>query len=290
MVDLRLNVVFIGKKKLSEIETRLTGIELKLGRLISFDSISSITNEYPEPLATPLALEKSASLHTGRYFSLLDAGEAFIKYSWAIAVSLTNDKFDLVKNFRQPPSIGSITSFLREMLQSRKLSENPIGKILQNSFLQENGKLTQAGRFFLEEYTNIRNKTRGHSSSLPDGAYEMLYARHSPELHDSLEKCSHIQLPLIKIESANPESERISYDIRLLVGPPPFTHLERIETETRLRLDSLYIWDRENTFIDLMDFLICRACPICNLDHTFFLEQVTNKMNKYHSYYGNHRC
>lgn len=274
-------------------ETRLTRLEVAVGRLTSQAADSPIANIYPEPLATPLALEKGTYLNMGRYFSLLDAGEAFIKYSWAIAVSLhrlDNSEFDVIRDFRQPPSIGTFVKLLRDLLQLSSVFENPVGKTLQLSFFQENGKLTQAGRFFLDEYTNIRNINRGHSASLPDGAYEVPYLRHAGELHDALEKCPHLRFPLVQIQSANPVSEQISYDIRLLTGPPPFTNIERIQTESRLRLGGLYVWDRADIFVDLMNLLICRACPVCNLEHTFFLEQATSKVDKYHSYFGSHRC
>ena len=293
MAGLRRDVLLFRRNRWHQIETRLTGLEVAIGRLTSQAADSPIANIYPEPLATPLALEKGAYLHMGRYFSLLDAGEAFIKYSWAVAASiqrLDNSEFDVTKDFRQPPSIGIFVKLLRDLLQSRSVCENPIGKTLQLSFLQENGKLTQAGRFFLDEYTNLRNITRGHSSSLPDGAYETPYLRHAAELHDALERCPHIRFPLVQIQSANPVSDQISYDIRLLTGPPPFTKTERIQTESRLRLGGLYVWDGADIFVDLMNFLICRACPVCNLDHTFFLEQTTSKEDKYHSYFGSHRC
>lgn len=285
--------MFFRRNRLTIIETRLTGLEVALGRLTSQAVGSPIANIYPEPLATPLALARSTSLHTSRYFSLLDAGEAFIKYSWAIAASLQKEAdsgYEVSKDFRQSPTLGTFVKWLRDSLKSKTISSNKIGSALQKSLLQENGRLTQAGRFFLEEYANIRNVTRGHSSSLPDGAYEIPYLRHAPELHDALEKCAHIQFPLIWIESANPASAQISYDVRVLVGPPPFTQSERIETERRLRLGSLYVWDRADTFVDLMSLLVCQACPVCNLNHTFFLEQTTGKKDKYHSYFGNHRC
>ncbi|MBI4330567.1 MAG: hypothetical protein HY673_04750 [Chloroflexi bacterium] len=290
MAALRLKV-FFRRNRWNRIETRLTGLEVAVGRLTSLVADSPIANVYPEPVATPLALEKGANLHTGRYFSLLDAGEAFIKYSWATAMSLkmSDGDTDLLKELRQPLSIGALVKLLRDVLQSKFVKKNSIGKSLQVSFFQEDGRLTQAGRFFLDEYTNIRNTTRGHSSSLPDGAYEAPYLRHASELHDALGKCSHLQFPLVQIQSANPVGEQINYDVRMLVGPPPFTKIDRIETQSHLRLGGLYVWDRNDIFVDLMNFLICCACPVCHLDHTFFLEQSTGKADKYHSYFGSHR-
>lgn len=279
--------------RFNSIEARVTALEVAVGRLSSQMTGSPITAVYPEPLATPLALEKGASLHTGRFFSLIDAGEAFLKYSGAIAISLlvmAGNAYDIAKEFKQPPSLGRWVEILHDILYSSKLPDNTIAGALKSSVIKPNGKMTPAGRFFLEEFTNIRNLMRGHSASLPNGAYEAPYLRHSDELHDALGDCQHLRLPLILIESANPVTEQIDYDIRFLVGPPPFRQAARILTESRLRLNGLYVWDRGENFLDLNNLLICRTCPECKLNHTFFLEKMTSKTSYYHSYFGNHRC
>lgn len=280
--------------RFNSIEARVTALEVAVGRLSSQMTGSPITAVYPEPLATPLALEKGTSLHTGRFFSLIDAGEAFLKYSGAIAISLlvmAGNTYDIAKEFKQSLSLGRLVEILRDILCSGKLPDNTIARALKSSMIKPNGKMTPAGRFFLEEFTNIRNLMRGHSASLPNGAYEAPYLRHSDELHDALGDCPHLQLPLILIESANPVTKQIEYDIRLLVGPPATsTQVERIHTESRLRLNGLYVWDRGEDFLDLNDLLICRTCPECKFNHTFFLEKMTSKTLYYHSYFGNHRC
>lgn len=278
--------------RFNSIEARVTALEVAIGRLSSQMTGSPIAVVYPEPLATPLALEKGASLHTGRFFSLIDAGEAFLKYSGAMAISLlvmAGNTYDIAKEFKQPPSLGRLVEILHDILYSGKLPDNTIARALKSSVIKPNGKMTPTGRFFLEEFTNIRNLMRGHSASLPNGAYEAPYLRHSDELHDALGDCQHLQFPLVLIESANPVTEQIDYDIRFLVGPPPFTQVERIHTESRLRLNELYVWDRGENFLDLNDLLICRTCPECKLNHTFFLEKMTSKTLYYHSYFGNHR-
>jgi hypothetical protein len=278
--------------RLNSIESRITNLEVAVGRLSSQMMKSPIAVLYPEPLATPLALEKGASLHMGRYFSLIDAGEAFIKYSGAMAISLitmAGHTYDVAEEFKQPPSLGRWGEILREILYSSKLPASTIANALRSSVIKSNGKITPAGRLFLEEFVNIRNVNRGHTASLPDGAYEAPYLRHADELHDALANCEHLQLPLILIESANPASEPIEYDIRFLVGPPPFAQAERIHTASRLRLNGLYVWDRDEDFLDLNGLLICRSCPECKLNHTFFLEKIIDKNMHYHSYFGNHR-
>jgi len=279
--------------RLTTIEARITTLEVAVGRLSSQITASPIAVVYPEPLATPLALEKGTSLYMGRYFSLIDAGEAFITYSVSMAISLlvmAGSTYDIAGEFKKPPPLGRLVELLREILYSGKLPDNSVAAALHSSVIKPNGKMTPAGRFFLEEFPNIRNKTRGHSASLPDGAYEEPYLRHSGELHDALEDCEHLKLPLILIESANPATEQIEYDVRFLVGPPPFPQVERICTESRLRLNGLYVWDKGESFLDLNGLLIYKTCPVCNLNHTFFLERLTSKTAYYRSYLGDHRC
>jgi hypothetical protein len=283
-----------GKDEDNSIEARIAALEAAVGRLSSQMAGSPIASVYPEPLATPLASEKGASLHTGRFFSLIDAGEAFLKYSGAMAIGLlvmAGNTYDIAKVFKQPPSSGRFVEILREILSSGTLPDNAIARALKSSLIKPNGTMTPVGRFFLEEFTNIRNLMRGHSASLPDGAYEAPYLRHSNELHDALGDCQHLNFPLILIESANPATEQIDYDIRLLVGPvATLTQIERIQTGSRLKLNGLYVWNRGDIFVDLNSLLIYRNCPVCSLNHTFFLERMTGKTLYYHSYFGNHRC
>ena len=274
------------------IEVRLTALEAAVGRLTLQIISSPIALFYPEPIATPLAIESGAVLHHERFFSLLDAAEAFVKYSGAIAIGLyrlAGNSFDVQNEFRKPLSLGTWAEILWKLLQSGSITDNSIAGALMNSFIKPNGKPTPIGRFFLEEFVNIRNEERGHSSSLPDEAYERLHLRHSSVVHDALENCSHMNIPLIRIESVDVATEPISYDIRHLVGPLPLTRTERIQSGSKLRLNSLYIWDKADIFVDLADLLIYKSCPVCNLTHTFFLEKIDNKFLYYHSYFGNHR-
>ncbi len=274
------------------VETRLTALEAAVGRLTLQISNSPIALFYPEPIATPLAIENGAVLHHERFFSLLDAGESFIKYSGAIAIGLhrlADNDFDIQNEFRKPPSLGTWLDILWKLLQSGEITDNSVAKALKNSFIKPNGKPTPIGRFFLEEFVSIRNEQRGHASSLPDEAYERLHLRHSSVVHDALENCAHMHIPLIRIESVDVATEPISYDIRHLVGPPPLTRTERIQSINKLSLNSLYIWDNEDIFVDLSNLLIYKSCPVCNLTHTFFLEKSDNRFLYYHSYFGNHR-
>lgn len=138
--------------RFNSIEARITALEVAIGRLSSQITESPIAVVYPEPLATPLALEKGVSFHTGRFFSLIDAGEAFLKYSGVIAISLllmAGNTYDIAKEFRQPPSLGRLVEILRDILYSGKLPDNTIARALQSSMIKPNGKMTPAGRFFL---------------------------------------------------------------------------------------------------------------------------------------------
>lgn len=280
------------KTKIDSIEARIAGLEAAIGRIILRMDSSPIALAYPEPLATPLARESSATLYHERFFSLLDAGEAFIKYSGAIAIGLFNmggQNFDVNKEFAQPVSLGRWVEIINEVLSSGKLPDNSIANSFKTSLVKPNGKLTSAGRFFLEEFTNIRNIERGHASSLPDGAYERLHLRHAQVVHDALGNCAYLYFPLIRIESSDVATDPISYDIRHLVGPPPLTRVERIQSGNKLHLNNLYIWDNDDIFVNLSELVIYITCPTCNLTHTFFLEKLTGKSLFYHSYFGNHR-
>lgn len=292
MGDLKHSVME-EKTKLDSIETRLTSLETAIGRIILRMDSSPIALTYPEPLATPLARESSSTLYHERFFSLLDAGEAFIKYSGAIAIGLLDmvgQNFEVNKEFAQPVPLGRWVGIINEALSSDKFPDNSIANSFKASLVKPNGKLTSAGRFFLEEFTNIRNVERGHASSLPDGAYERLHLRHAQVVQDALDNCSYLHFPLIRIESSDVATDPISYDIRHLVGPPPLTRVERIQSGNKLHLNMLYVWNSDDIFVNLSELVIYITCPTCNLTHTFFLEKSTGGSLFYHSYFGNHRC
>jgi hypothetical protein len=237
-------------------------------------------------------METVASLHHERFFSLLDAGEACIKYTGAMAIALSitaGRPFDLAETFRQPPSLGRWAQIIRESLRWQTFPNTLIANALKSSLMRPNGQSTPAGRYLLDEFVNVRNTERGHASSLPDAAYERLHLRHATELHDALGACKHITYPLVRIESVDVVTEPFSYDVRLLVGPPPLTRTERIQAETRIRQGSACGWDRSDTLLDLGEIVIYRTCPVCNLAHSFFLERMDENYRHYHSYVGNHR-
>jgi len=277
---------------IESIEARISALEASIGRLSLQLESSQIALAYPEPIATPLARERGAILHHERFFSLLDAIEAFIKYSGAIAIGLfrmTGQNFDIPEEFKQPPSIGKWAETLRNIVNALS-PDNTISESLKSSLMKANVKLSPAGRFFIEEFTNIRNEQRGHTAALPDSAYEQLHLRHSTVVHDAFDSCTYLHYPLLCVESAaDVATDPISYDVRHLVGPAPLTHIERIHSSSKLRLGGVYVWDKSECLVDLCDLVVYKTCPTCNLPHTFFLEKIVSKSRHYHSYFGNHR-
>lgn len=209
----------------------------------------------------------------------------------AIALcKLGQPDLDLQREFRQPISMGGWAQVIRDMCRSCDWpSGNPIGRALRFSLFRPNGKPTPTGRYILEEFINLRNRERGHASSLPDEAYESLHLRHTTEIHDALESCGHLMYPLVRVESVDVTTEPLSYDIRLLVGPPPLTTTRRIQAATRVQPGTTCVWDRGEVLLNLDDLVIYRTCPTCNVEHTFLLEQWTDNTKYYRAYVGNHR-
>ena len=278
--------------QIRSLESRIMTLENVVGRLsLQFES-SPIALVYPEPIATPLAKESSARLNHERFFCMLDAGEAFIQYTGAISVGLmklSGTPLDIREAFKQSLPLGRWVTIIRRLIASRQAAAHPVADALITSLTQQNGRFTPSGRFFLEEFTNLRNLERGHASSRPDDAYRALHLRHSPVLHDSLDACGFLKFPLIRVESCDILTEDFSYDIRHLVGPPPLARSERIRSPAKLKLNSVYVWDRSDSFVDLCDVVSYQICEVCKEEHTFFLERISNSHYCYHSYLGNHR-
>ena len=278
--------------RVEAIQSRLSVLEVVLGRLGQLTMSSPTVLVYPEPLSTALAGESGARLHHERFFSLLDAGEVCIQYTGVVAMALcrlSEDDLDVQREFRQPISLGRWAELVRDLCNSGGMSYTAIGRDLKSSLFRLNGRPTPTGRYWLEEFINLRNRERGHGSSLPDQAYEALHLRHVIEVYDALEACSYLKYPLVRVESVDVVTKPITYDIRLLVGPPPLTITKRIQSVTHVRLGATCVWDRDETLVDLGELLIYRSCPTCSIEHTFFLEKWTDNTRFYRAYLGNHR-
>ncbi len=278
--------------RVAALEARVAALELSVGRLTLSASSSPAALAYPEPLATPLVRESGAGLHHEKFFSLLDAGEACLQYTGAMVIALCKSggrEFDPAQEFRQPLSLGRWADLIRSLLAWEGLPDNSISQAMKSSILRPNGRFTPSGRYLLDEFIAIRNRERGHGSSLPDEAYGTLRLRHSAELLDALRSFTYLAYPLVRIESVNIVTDPFSYDVRLLVGPPPLTSTERIQSAIRLPMGAVCVWDQVDGLLDLGGLVTYRSCPICNLEHTFFLERWDNNARHYHSYFGNHR-
>ena len=278
--------------RVAALEARVAALELSVGRLTLSAASSPAALAYPEPLATPLVKESGAGLHHEKFFSLLDAGEACLQYTGAMAIALAKSgghEFDPAQEFRQPLSLGRWAELTRNLLAWDGLPDNAISQAMKSSISRPNGRFTPSGRYLLEEFISIRNSQRGHGSSLPDEAYGTLHLRHSTGLLDALRSFTYLTYPLVRIESVDIVTEPFSYDVRLLVGPPPLTSTERIQSAVRLPMGAVCVWDQVDTLLDLGGLVIYRNCPTCNLEHTFFLERWESNAKRYHSYFGNHR-
>ena len=279
--------------RVDALQARVTALETILGRLGVLTSSSAAILTYPEPLATSLAKEIGARFHHERFFGLLDAGEICIQYTGAMTLALcksSQPNLDLQSEFRRPVSLGGWAELIREKCSSCDVfSDHPIGRVLRASLFRPNGRPTPTGRYIMEEFINLRNRERGHASSLPEEAYESLHLRHTTEIHDALESCAYLMYPLVRVESVDVVTEPLSYDVRLLIGPPPLTAIRRIQSPTRVQPGMTCVWDRGEVLLNLDDLVIYRACPVCNVEHTFFLEQWADNTRHYRAYAGNHR-
>ena len=277
---------------LSAIESRLADVEAVIARLGQLTLTSPSVLSYPEPISSALAKEGGARFHHERFFGLLDAGEICIQYSGIVAMALllqSGSAIDLKAEFKQPIPLGLWAGHLRKLRDDSAATDNLIGKELVTSLFKSNGKPTPTGRFWMDEFLNLRNSERGHGSSLPDEAYEALHLRHSSEIYHALESCSYLKYPLVRVESVDISSEPFNYDLRLLIGPPPITITKRIHSTSRVRLGSTCVWDRREMLLYLEDLIIYRNCPTCNVEHTFLLEEWDDSTKKYRAYIGNHR-
>lgn len=279
-------------RRLEAIESRLTALETTVGRLTLRITSSAKALSYPEPLANCLARESSARLHHEKFFSMIDTGEACIQYSAAIAIALCaigGRPVNLREALKQPISLGKWVEIIRDSLTWEGFPSTTIGQALKSAFYRQNGTPTPTGRYLLDEFINLRNSERGHGSSLPDESYERIHLRHKTEFHDALESCTHLTFPLVRVETVDVAASDFSYDIRLLVGLPPFSSTERIQSTSRVRVGTTCVWDGAETLLDLGEAIVYRSCPVCDVEHTFFLERWTAKMKWYHAYLGNHR-
>jgi hypothetical protein len=274
-------------------EDRLQALERSLGQLTNALSAGFPLLLFPEPLAGPLARELSASFFHEKFFSLLDAGEACIKYTAAVVIGLTSSAtgpaLDVSPLFGRPIPLGAWASIIQSSFDVLVRVNTRIAAEVQKSIFRTDGKPTAAARFIASELVNLRNRERGHGASRPEGVYEELYRRFSSSVHDSIHTLSFLRLPLVRVERVNALDQGFLYDLRTLMGPSPIGRIERIVSTVRSQVGDVCIWDGAESLVSLRGLVVYRACPECGLEHTYFLDRATDSGTTYHTYSGSHR-
>ena len=279
--------------KPEDIVERLEALEAKMARFMLQSEESPIALLYPEPIATPLAKENAAFRYHEKFFNMIDAGEACIKFTTSLALALlSHEDQDVMTNgyFAQPLALGGWATLLRDIMVNATIPGDGIAVDLKSSLTKSNGRPTQAARYLFDEFINLRNEYRGHTSALTEEVYKTLHLQHSGTLHDTFNSLTFLRYPLVRVESVIMETQGFSYDVRILVGPAPIGRIERIYSEDRINPGTTCLWnDSKQELVCFRKTLLHCSCPECNLEHTFFLERSTPKYSHYHSYSGNHR-
>jgi hypothetical protein len=77
------------EERLRQHEAKIAALEETVARLVEGARVDYRALHYPEPIATPLACEQSAARFNEKFFSVLDAGEACVKYVAATIIAVT---------------------------------------------------------------------------------------------------------------------------------------------------------------------------------------------------------
>lgn len=275
--------------RLEKVERRLNSAEGTLQELLGAVQIIS----YPEPIAASLARERNSVSFQQRFFALMDAAEAFLKYTTcfllAVAAEQGKDISEIRRMLAIKPSLGVWSSAGREALQIIAPDGSAISNSIISALFRSNRKPTAPNRFIFEELVNLRNKERGHGSAQPEGVYENLYFRYHSTINDTLASCLYLKFPLVRIESLDFADRELEYKAIALMGPSPIGYLLTISSDSRLSIGTTCIWDEEHTrLIPLGDLFAYRLCD-CGGEHSFFLDEWADGRRAYHSYTANHR-
>ncbi len=278
--------------KLQALEARVAALEANLARISLAVASTSTSTQLPEPIATALAREGTAQNQHEKFFSLLDAGEACIKYTAAILIALSKANgynFDIQQEFRQPPTLGRQAEIIRQLLIRPGFPDDAISQSIQSSLLRTNGKFTPPARYLFNDFIALRNDHRGHGASLPADAYRRLHLQNNTLVHDALKSFEYLSYSLVRIESVDVATDPFTFDVRIIIGPSIYNPSERIQSMSRVGLDRTCLWDQEESLVDLNDLIVYRTCDTCSIEHTFFLDRWTPNYKEYHAYMGNHR-
>ena len=245
------------------------------------------------PVAVPFLKEAAQHEFSAKFFTLLDLGEALLKYSAGIAFAWAIRRHGwmgeyVMAIFKQPPTLGKLSEGLRRVLDDPASTEWPID-LIRKAFRKPNNKPTSIARYLADEFISIRNTERGHGAFQSEGHYEGLYHRNHLTVHDCVGECKHVNLPLVHVHAVDHERGRYSYKATLLMGGAPVRMPEPIVTAAKVRVGSTCLWDGKARLLVLDDFVAYKYCRICGLEHVFFAERITNKKVSFHSYFGNHR-
>jgi len=284
-------------ERLSHIEDQFNALQETVSRISATLGQWPSQLERPEPIAYSLAREQSAALYTERFHCLLDAGEACIRYTAALALALMSNASDRAALLGalggQPVALGKWAALVDRSLVLLQGSQPDtavdVWQSLLESLVRPNGKRTPAARFMLVELVQVRNTEKGHGSAKTEGVYEGLYYRHASALHDALRDLTFLRFPMVCIEDIDVAGECTRYAVRVLMNPYPIGRIEGVLSGSRVRKGETCIWDRAQGLLSLGGLVIYQTCPECQLEHTFFLEQATSDRTRYSSYAGNHR-
>lgn len=276
-----------------DLESRLTALEVVVSKLKMLVEPPYAVANTAAPVALPFLKEAAQHEFSAKFFTLLDLGEALLKYSAGIAfageIQRSGPMAEYVMSiFQQPPSLGKLSEGLRKVLDDPASTEWPIDMI-RKVLRKPNNKPTSVARYLMDEFISVRNAERGHGAHQPEGYYESLYLRNHITVQDCVEECRYVNLPLVHVHAVDHDKGRYSYKATLLMGGAPVRMPELIVTAAKVRVGSTCLWDGEALLLVLNDFVAYKYCEKCALEHVFFAEQITNKRVSFHSYFGNHR-
>lgn len=277
----------------SSVDLRLAALEAAVARLSAMFEPGLAAASIASPVAIPALKETAQHEFSAKFFALLDTGEALVKYSAAMAFAslLEGDgsqAAEVMEAFKQAPTLGKWVELLRKVLVNPGNEKWPLRSV-RESLLKHNGKPTPIARYLLEEFVPVRNRERGHGAQQPEGYYEGLYLKNHLHVQDCLTECKYLQVPLVHVQSVDPQKDGYAYRTTLLMGASPRRGPTPILTASMVPVGSTCVWDHGQQLVPLGEFVMFQYCSSCSLEHVFFLERIEEGTAFYHSYIGNHR-
>src|SRR5439155_10946304 len=148
--------------------------------------------------------EQSTAHYHGRFFSILDAGEACVKYVAAVIIAVTSLGQTAGVNasslLGKPIALGAWAALIQSSLDRLSRTNTHVADHMRESLFGPGGRLTPPARFLVSELVTLRNRERGHGASQPEGVYEGLYRRYASSVHDSIKALGLSRFPLARVE------------------------------------------------------------------------------------------